>query len=177
MAPLTKRLKGGFMKKLFFLLFLVAGIIQAQSFANPISTTKHYHFRQYAQDVRVPATVLNGDKAAQDSIIYSLIVYVDTSQFVMKTDTTVSDSGLVLKISNYACGSSAFTTTATVDSSVTLAKTLSESNDIFLLTPYGTSITSNDVLCYSVNGHKLIVRRPSSGTSGLKYKWRWIRRY
>lgn len=169
------------MKKLFLLLTIcILSIqIQAQVYDEPIDSTEHYNFRLYAQSARVPAEILNDDKIAMDSLIYSLIVWTDSVQFVTVLDTNVTSTHLTLKISNYATGSDSFVTTATTDTvTITGADTLMEAEDIFLIQAYGATISSNDVLSYTVLGdNQIVIRRPSSGTSGLKYKWRWIRRY
>lgn len=169
------------MKKIFLLLIIciLSVHIQAQVYDEPIDSTEHYNLRLYAQSARIPASILNDDKITIDSVMYSLIVWVDTLQNVIVTDTSITPTHMVLKISNYASGSAAFTTTATT-CTVTIAgaDTLTEADDIFLLTPYGSTISANDVLSYTVLGdNQIIVARPSSGTSGLKFKWRWIRRY
>lgn len=168
------------MKKIFLLLTIciLSVQIQAQVYDEPIDSTEHYNLRLYAQSARVPAEILNDDKVTIDSVMYSLIVWVDTLQNVVVVDTSITTTHLVLKISNYASGSDAFVTTATVDTFTVLgADTLTEADDIFLLQPYGTT-NANDVLGYTVLGdNQIIVNRPASGSSGLKYKWRWIRRY
>lgn len=168
------------MKKIFLLLTIciLSVQIQAQVYDEPIDSTEHYNLRLYAQSARIPAEILNDDKITLDSVIYSLIVWVDTLQHVVVTDTNITSTHMVLKISNYASGSDAFTTTATTCTvTVAGADTLTEDNDIFLLQPYGTT-NANDVLGYTVLGdNQIIVNRPASGTSGLKFKWRWIRRY
>ena len=169
------------MKKLFLLLTIciLSVNIQAQVYDEPIDSTTHYNLRLYAQSAQIPAEILNDDKNTIDSVMYSLIVWTDSTQFVTVLDTNITTTGhLTLKISNYASGSDSFVTTATADTfTVSGADTLTEADDIFLIQPYGTP-NANDVLGYSVLGDdKVIVTRPASGSSGLKYKWRWIKRY
>ena len=167
------------MKKLFLLLTIciLSVNIKAQVYDEPIDSTTHYNLRLYEQSARVPAEILNDDKETIDSVMYSLIVWTDSLQYIMVVDTNVTKTHLTFKISNYATGSAAFTTTATTCSVVVAgADTLDEDNDIFLLTPYGTT-NANDVLGYTVSVDTLIVNRPASGSSGLKFKWRWIKRY
>jgi len=168
------------MKKIFLLLIIciLSVNIQAQVYDEPIDSTTHYNLRLYAQSARIPADILNDDKETIDSVMYSLIVWTDTLQHVVVTDTGITSTHLVFKISNYASGSDAFTTTATTCTvTVAGADTLTEADDIFLLTPYGVP-NANDVLGYTVLGdNQIIVNRPASGSSGLKFKWRWIRRY
>lgn len=165
------------MKKIFFLILFSAALqIQAQVWDNPIGTTTHYNLRKYAQSAHVPNTVLNNDKDTIDSVLFSLIAAIDSLQFVLVSDTSLSHLHLILKVSNYASGTRTFVTTSQLDS-VSMPVTVSDTTDIFLLTAYGASITSNDVLSYTLVGTKLFVHRPASGTSGLKYVWRWIRRY
>ncbi len=169
-------------KKIFLLLVIMVGIVTAQVFDNPIDSTKHYSLRLYAQSARSSAAVLNADKETIDSVLYSLIIWTDTLQFVCVTDTSVikADStdppALVLKISNYSNGERAFTGTAILDS-IVFTDSVKETSDVILLTPYSSTITSNDILSYTVLGKKAYVHRPSGGTSGLKYVWRRIKRY
>lgn len=168
------------MKKILSLLIVLVSLqVQAQVYDDPIDSTTHYNLRLYAQSARIPAAILNDDKETIDSVMYSLIVWIDSLQYIMILDTNITDTHLTFKMSNYASGSNAFTTTATTDTiTIAGADTLTEADDLFLLQPYGSTISSNDVLSYVVYGdNKIIVYRPSSGTSGLKYKWRWIKRY
>jgi parallel beta-helix repeat protein len=46
-----------------------------------------------------------------------------------------------------------------------------EDTDFYLLTPYGTAVTANDVLMASAREDSLIVFRPAAGTDGLTYRW------
>jgi|GEM_PF-2589780 hypothetical protein len=169
------------MKKLLFLFaFLTLAVsIKAQVFDSPYDSTSHYHLRLYNQSARSSAIILNQDKFTIDSVLYSLIVYLDSTQFVIISDTSVSQLGLVLKVSNYASGTSSFVTTATTDTVTIPGMTLADSaKSYFFLTPVGSAITSNDVLAYYfLSGTQIVVIRPASGTSGLKFVWRWQRRY
>lgn len=168
------------MKKLFLFFFLVfAANAAAQVFDEPIDSTTHYAFRLYAQSARVPYTILNEDKEKIDSLIYALIVWTDTLQYQLVTDAEITSTGhYVLKTSNYASGIDTFTTTLTADTITLSVDTLDVGTDVFWITAYGTSITANDVFATSIlSPNKLIVTRPASGTSGLIYHWRWIRRY
>lgn len=151
----------------------------AQVYDEPIDSTTHYNLRLYAQSARIPAAILNDDKITLDSVLYSLIVWTDTLQYVTVVDTAITKTHLTFKTSKYATGSGQFTTTATTCTlTIAGANTLTETGDVFLLQPYGSSITSNDVLSYVVyDNNKIIVYRPASGTADLKFKWRWIRRY
>jgi len=167
------------MKKLFLLLIFFAATAAAQVFDEPIDSTEHYAFRLYAQSARVPYTILNEDKEKIDSLIYALIVWTDTLQLALVTDAEITSTPhYVLKISNYATGIDTFTTTLTADTVTLAVDTLEVGLDVFFVTAYGTSITANDVFAVSILApNKIIVTRPSSGTSGLIYHWRWIRRY
>lgn len=165
--------------KIFLLLIICIASFQvkAQVYDDPIDSTAHYNLRLYAQSARIPASILNDDKIMIDSVLYSLIVWTDSVQYVVVLDTNISSTNLVLKLSNYATGSAVFTTTATTCTvSVAGADTLTEAGDIFMVTPYGTT-NANDVLSYTVSDTDIIVSRPASGTSGLKFKWYWIKRY
>ena len=178
----TKDMFGGAVSWLFLIaiaVFLFSQILSAQVFDEPIDSTEHYGFRHYAQSARVPASILNEDKSKIDSLIYNLIVWVDSVQYVMVVDTNVTTTPhLVLKISNYATGVDSFVTTATVDTfTVTGVDTLNVSEDLFWIQAQGTT-NANDVLGYNIlDPNKVIVNRPASGTSGLLYDWRMIRRY
>lgn len=167
------------MKKLIILFFLVFAVnAAAQVFDEPIDSTTNYAFRLYAQSARVPFTILNEDKEKIDSLIYALIVWTDSTQFIMVVDTNVTTTPhLVLKISNYSTGTDTFTTTLTADTVDLIADTLILGQDIFWINAYGT-VNANDVLSYSfTSDNNLIVTRPASGTSALIYSWRWIKRY
>lgn len=169
------------MKQLLFFILVFAAIGSAQVFDEPIDSTDHYAFRLYAQSARVPFTILNEDKEKIDSLIFALIVYTDTSQYFLVTDTDIAPTGhFVFKTSNYATGTDAFVTTAVVDTfTVTGTDTLVSATDYFWIQAFGSAITSNDVLAYQIitSTNTVIVTRPASGTSGLNYVWRWIRRY
>ena len=93
------------MKKIFLLLTIciLSVNIQAQVYDEPIDSTTHYNLRLYAQSARVPATILNDDKETIDSVMYSLIVWTDTLQFVVVLDTKVTSTHLTFKISNNRC--------------------------------------------------------------------------
>lgn len=169
------------MKKLIlFFFFLFAASAASQVFDEPIDSTINYKFRLYAQSARVPNTILNEDKEKIDSLIYALIVYTDTLQFIMIADPEIAPTGhLVLKISNYATGTAAFTSTLQQDTfTVAGVDTLDADYDYFWIQPYGSSVNANDVLSYTIlSPNQVIVYRPASGTSALPYRWRMIRRY
>jgi len=171
----------GKMKTLLFILvvsFLFTLEVSAQVYDDPIDSTTHYNLRQYAQSAQVPAEILNEDKSIIDSVLYSLITTADSLDFVLVSDTSYSTEFLVLKISNYANGWSSFSGTNTTDTFTVSGGGLDSATTLFWLQPNGTAITSNDVLVYNVlTDSTVIVTRPASGTSGLKYTWRIIRRY
>jgi len=168
------------MKKIIFFCLILAATAAAQVFDEPIDSTDHYAFRLYAQSARVPNTILNEDKSKMDSLIYALIVWVDSSQHILIADPEIAPTGhLVFKTSNYATGFDQFTSTLTADTfTVTGTDTLEVNRDVFLFAPYSATITSNDVIAYTIlSPNKVRAVRPASGTSGLLYRWRWIRRY
>ena len=168
------------MKKVFMFFLVFAATAASQVFDEPIDSTDHYAFRLYAQSARVPFTILNEDKEKIDSLIYALIVWTDTTQLILVTDADITATGhYVLKISNYSSGTATFTTTATVDTfTVTGTDTILSANDYFWIQAIGSGVNANDVLSYSIlSPNKVIVHRPASGSSGLPYVWRWIRRY
>jgi len=165
------------MKTLFFFL-IISSFSIAQVFDEPIDSTEHYAFRLYAQSARVPAEILNEDKEKIDSLIYALIVWTDTLQLIMVSDLELHPTQLALKISNYATGIDSFVTTATADTFTVQVDTLEAGVDYFFIQAYGDAISANDQFAFSIiSPNKVRVVRPASGTSGLKYIWRWIRRY
>jgi hypothetical protein len=156
-----------YMKKIIFIFFLILTVKSfGQVYDSPIDSTLHYHLRLYAQSARSSATVLNQDKVTLDSVIYSLIVYTDTKQTIIRNDTLI--------ISDTASGSHSFTTTATSDS---VAIAGMDSLDVIILTRCGTTYNVNDVLSVDEHTGYFKVYRNSSGTSGLKYNYLWIRKY
>lgn len=161
------------------ILFFLANFTFSQVFDEPIDSTEHYNLRLYAQSARIPAEILNEDKKIIDSVLYSLITYTDTLQFIMVYDSSVSTQGLTFKISNYSNGISSFSGTNTEDTfTVSGTDTLDIEKDLFFLQPIGNTITTNDVLSYYfLIPDKVIVKRLASGTTDLKYSWRWIKRY
>lgn len=167
------------MKKLIFLLILFSFTAFSQVFDEPIDSTKHYNLRLYAQSARIPAEILNEDKQIIDSVLYSLIVYTDSLQFIMVYDSAVTTNGLTFKISNYSNGIDAFSGTSETDTfTVASNDTLNLSKDLFFIQPYGNSITANDILTYYfIVPNSVVVQRLSGGTNNLPYVWRWIRRY
>lgn len=167
-------------KYLLFLIIFSTTTVFSQVFDEPIDSTTHYNLRLYEQGARVPAEILNEDKEIIDSVLYSLIVYVDSLQFIMILDTNINSDSYTFKISGYATGTSSFWETSTTDTFTVAGDpldTLKADKDYFWLQPYGNSITSNDVLSYYfLVPRQVIVVRPTGGTSGLNYVWRWIRR-
>ena len=167
------------MKKTIILIILINFAAISQVFDEPIDSTKHYNLRLYAQGARVPAAILNEDKQIIDSVLYSLIVYTDTLQFIMVSDTAVSKEGLTFKISNYSNGISSFSGTNEEDTfTVSGTDTLDINKDLFFLQPLGNTISANDVLTYYfLIPRSVVVKRLSGGTNNLNYSWRWIKRY
>lgn len=165
---------------LWFLVSLFSPVIHAQVFDEPIDSTTRYAFRLYAQSARVPYTILNEDKEKIDSLIYALIVWTDTTQLILVTDADITSTGhYVLKISNHSTGIDTFTTTLTADTfTVSGVDTLVAGQDLFWINASGAAISANDVFVTAIlSPNKVIVTRPASGTSGIIYNWRWIRRY
>lgn len=160
---------------------LISISLYAQVYDEPIDSTIHYGLRLYEQGAKVPASILNEDKMTIDSVLYSLIVYTDTLQFIMVIDTAISNDLLTFKISNYSNGISSFSGTLTTDTFTiqgNVSDTLQISKDLIFLQPIGNSITANDILSYSfLPPRSVLVTRLASGTSNLQYSWRWIRRY
>lgn len=167
------------MKKVLFVFLLLAGFTQAQVFDPPIDSTKRYHLREFSQSAHANANILNEDKQIIDSTLYHLIVFLDTLQHQLVYDTTIVydtlyplETPLVLKTSKYAADTNSFVTTAQTD---TILITKLKVTDFFFVTavyPAG----ANDILSVELLTGKAIIHRLASGTSGLKYIWRWIRR-
>lgn len=167
------------MKKTIILLILINFAAISQVFDEPIDSTTHYNLRLYAQSARIPAAILNEDKQIIDSVLYSLIVYTDTLQFIMVLDTAVSAEGLTFKISNYSNGISSFSGTNIEDTfTVSGSDTLKVDKDLFFLQPLGNTINANDILTYYfLAPRSVVVKRLTGGTTDLNYSWRWIKRY
>lgn len=174
--------KGYNMKKFLALLFIFSSVVFSQVFDPPIDSTAWYNFRLYDQKDHVPNTILNEDKENIDKTLHSLIVVTDTLQYTMVKDTALTSfidtNLLVFKVSNYATGYGKFTGTEQADT-IIFPVVLTDTTDIILINPFSASVSANDVLSpHPINGtDTLIIYRPASGTSGLDYVWRWIRRY
>lgn len=115
----------------------------------------------YAQGINTLIT-----KAQLDSALATFYTYTDTKQLIVKHDTLI--------ISDTASGLASFDTTATSDS---IAITGIDSLDVVVVTPHGQTYNINDVLFVDEHTGYFKVYRNSSGTSGLKYSYIWIRKY
>lgn len=99
-------------------------------------------------------------------------VWSDSSAF-NRTNFAVGSRGTISMKDTTAVGIGVFTTTAQV---CTLTVQQAAVTDNYLLTPIGTTVTSNDVLSAESITTGVIVHRPASGTSGLSFFYMRIRR-
>lgn len=169
------------MKRIFLLIFILVLIgsgTSAQtkkgSTATPYSTLGWDAPVEYSQYYGLyiyrllsnPGGWVNKQTVRIDSLFNELIVFTDTTQLNIQNDT--------LRISNYAAGQNSFSGTAQYDT--TLVSGI-DSLDVVVVSVRESIPTANDLLGVKVIAGKIIVMRPSSGTSGLKYNWYWIRKY
>ena len=102
-----------------------------------------------------------------DSLLYSLIVYTDTNQMVIRNDTLV--------MASYMSGAHSFV--GTVDSDSVAVKNM-DSLDVIVVTPLGKAYNVNDILFVQEHtGYFKVYRNSTGGTSGLSYNWIWKRNY
>lgn len=163
------------MKKLLFILILLTELIYGQGttvtpydttgWSAPWGYTQYYRFYIFTL-LTNPGGRGNLNTRKIDSLFNKLIVFTDTTQLSINNDT--------LKISDYATGHGVFDTTAQTD---TVTVTGIDSSDVVVVTVREQAPGANDLLGVKVIAGKFIVMRPSSGTSGLKYNWYWIRKY
>ncbi len=112
-----------------------------------------------------PGGWININQRMIDSLFNKLIVLVDSLEFEIINDS--------LRNARLSWGKSAFSTT---DQSVEVTRQGMKATDLVIVQPEGTTITSNDVLSVVPGVNKFTVYRPASGTSGLTFSWRWIRK-
>lgn len=148
------------MKKILFIILLLTASVMYGQITPPRDSTAYYKFKLWNQGDNPGDSALNQNWKDIDYNLYNLVVITDSTQLVISDDT--------LKFSPYASGFETFETTATVD---TITNSAFSSSDIFVVSPAHPTVTGNDVLSIVAEMGRAIVRRPSSGTSGLKYNW------
>lgn len=110
-----------------------------------------------------PGGWININQRMVDSLFNALVVYTDTNQLYIENDT--------LKFSSNISGMDAFTTTAEYD---TVVISGIDSLDVVIVSSREVVPSANDRLGVFLKSDTLIVGRPASGTSGLKYNWIWV---
>jgi len=168
------------MKKIFILLFLVVLSCQIKVYSQgstrtpedttnwdlPAGYTSHYGLYVFKL-LTNPGGRINLNTEHIDSLLYSLIVYTDTAQMIIRNDTLV--------LSNNMSGTHAFTTTAGSDS---VAISGMDSLDVIIVTPLSAAYNVNDILSVDEHtGYFKVYRNSSGGTSGLTYNYVWIKKH
>jgi hypothetical protein len=120
----------------------------------------------WAQHAKPSADSLNANWTDIDSLINSLIMYVDSLQIQIINDS--------LKFSKYMSGIDSFSNTLATD---TVYRTGVDSYSVVMACVRDIAPTENDLLSVEILNNKFVVKRASGGTSGLKYNWIWIRKY
>ncbi len=170
--------RGKEMKKLLLFIFfiLAAYNIFPQGTTNtpydttnwdlPYGYTPHYGlyiFRLLSN----PGGRINTNTKDIDSLLYSLIVYTDTNQMVIRNDTLV--------MASYMSGTHSFVGTVGSDS---VAVPNMDSLDIIIVTALASAYNVNDILFVQEHtGYFKVYRNSTGGTSGLSYNWIWKRNY
>jgi len=163
-------------KILIIIIFLIAGVISGQStvgstatpystdgWASPAEYTQYYNLAVFTL-LSNPGGWINKNTAKIDSLLDALVVYTDTSQLSIVTDT--------LKFATRMSGKGAFTDTASVDT-ISLAGV--GTNDIIVATPvWGGVYNANDVLYVLAGVDEFYVFRNTGGSSALSYNWIWM---
>jgi hypothetical protein len=165
------------MKKLLFIFFTMI-VLSISSYAQgsvatpydtlgwdpPQEYTDWYSLRIF-QLLSNPGGGYNRNMRDIDSLMYELVVYTDSTQLVIENDTLVFADNL--------SGQNAFTTTAEYD---TVLVSGLDSLDVVVVNAREAVPSANDRLGVFLKPDTLIVGRASSGTSGLKYNWVWIKK-
>ena len=133
---------------------------------DPSGHTEHYSLRKWAENANPSADSLNANWDDIDSVLYDLIVSIDSNHFKIEDDE--------LKLSDTMAGTDAFTTTATT---CTVAVSGMEEGDVVVLTPVSNAFDADDQLSVTVEEGQFIVTRNSDGTSDLEFNWIWIKKY
>ena len=132
---------------------------------SPADSTEYYNLAIF-QLLSNPGGWVNRNTKAIDSLFNALIVYTDTSQMIVEDEQ--------LRFSNYMSGHGQFDGDVQYD---TVSVIGVDSLDVITVTAREAILTANDLLSIKVEDNKIIIQRPASGTSGLKYNWVWIRKY
>lgn len=164
------------MKKYLFLLLLLFSVkgfsqgttitpFDTSGWSPPAGYSPNYGLYYYTL-LSNPGGRINLNTQKTDSLLNALVVFTDTKQLLIKNDTLV--------ISDTASGFHSFTSTDSVDS---VAISGFDSTDVVVLTPIEAGYNVNDILFLDPHNGYFKVWRNSSGTSGLKYNYVWIKRY
>ena len=164
------------MKKILFILLIAVSFTYGQNrstatpysisgWDDPADSTQFYKLAIF-QLLSNPGGWINRNTRAIDSLLNALIVFIDTSQMALEDDT--------LKFSNYMSGQGQFNDDAQYDTVNVIGI---DSLDVVVVSARETVLTANDLLSVKLIDDKIIIQRPASGTSGLKYNWIWIRKY
>ena len=166
------------MKKYFLLLFMILCVYNVfpqgltttpEDTVNwdlPAGYTNHYGLYIFKL-LSNPGGRINLNTEHVDSLLYSLIVFTDTKQMIIKNDTLV--------MSDTLSGTHSFTSTNAYDS---VAIPGMDSLDVIMVTPINNAYNVNDILSvWERTGYFLVYRNSTGGTSGLKYNYIWIKRY
>lgn len=168
-------------KKLIVLIFISFMYLHGQgSTSTPYDTTgwsipqaytTHYSLPVYRL-LSNPGGWINLSQVKTDSLLYALVVFTDTCQMAIISDT--------LRLSPYISGQHYFAGTAQYDTiklSTDTVHIYMDSLDVVVASVRETIPTVNDILSVKVLNNKFVVQRPASGTTNLKYNWIWIRKY
>ena len=164
------------MKRILFILLIAVSFTYGQNrstatpysisgWDSPADSTQYYELAIF-QLLSNPGGWINRNTRAIDSLLNALVVFIDSSQMVLQDDT--------LRFSNYMSGQGAFSGTVQYD---TIDIVGIDSLDAVVVSAREAVLTANDLLSVKVIDDKIIIQRPASGTSGLKYNWIWIRKY
>ena len=132
---------------------------------SPADSTEYYNLAIF-QLLSNPGGWINRNTRAIDSLFNALVVFIDTSQLALQDDT--------LRFSNYMSGQGQFNDDAQYDTVNVIGI---DSLDVVTVSAREAVLTANDLLSVKIVDDKIIIQRPASGTSGLKYNWIWIRKY
>jgi hypothetical protein len=113
-----------------------------------------------------PGGYLNLNWVKIDSLLNELIVLTDLKQLWIVNDS--------LRFSDSLSWHGQFSTTSQYDTTVVPG---ADSLDVVVVSVRENIPSANDLLSVKVITDTVIVQRPASGTSGLKYNCIWIRKY
>jgi len=146
--------------------FVMIFIVDIQAQDAPTGYTEHFGYRKWAENANPSADSLNQNMEDIDLDMYNGIINTDSLQFIILNK--------VLIFSPYASGMAAFTGTDQYD---TIRVPGIDSLDVVNVSIRESIPTTNDLLGVFLKADTLIVKRPASGTPGLKWNWSWIKKY